>query len=100
MPNRLTAVTRNLSREFSEDEEEELISLKLPSKQERKQSLAEIVQVNAAKEMEWITHTQSLRMPYIPQRLSDIFYILFNILLIYYMFIMGYFNKYETVLIS
>ena len=75
MPNRLTAVTRNLSREFSEEEEDALVALTLPNKQERKQSLAEMVQVNAAKEMEWITHTQSLRMPFIPQLNDHVYYV-------------------------
>ena len=33
----------------------------------KKASIAEMEKLDTKSEMEWITHTQSLRMPYVPQ---------------------------------
>ena len=67
-------MTRNLSRELSPSDTDEtaLVELRLPSKADKVEFAKKI---NPKSEMVWISHTQSLRMPYIPQVNDQVYYV-------------------------
>ena len=67
-------MTRNLSRELSPSDTDEtaLIELRLPSKADKVEFAKKI---NPKSEMVWLSHTQSLRMPYIPQLNDQVYYV-------------------------